>query len=253
MAADNPNASVIAYIEAKIAAWQAVLTSLKSALAIDPGGQTIEGFDLSSVGQSGDLGQPMDLPDGAFHGKSIPACVKLYLSAAKKKKTIKEIAAALREGGVESTADNFESPVATALNRLKAAGEVLRFKDGWGLSTWYPPNLRGTVPANGGKRSPKSKKKGKKAHKGKVAAAKAAIPIEPPVKVADITKAEDKPELKIIAFFKANRREVSAKDVASALGLKIQTTNLVLAKLAHQKKIEKSSSGAFKSLGGAAS
>src|SRR5580698_4809299 len=88
-------------------------------LHCDYTGAAVEGIELPSVSLSnGDLGQPMDLPDGAFFGKSIPACVKLYMSAAKKKKTIKEIAAALREGGVESTSDNFESVVTGALNRL---------------------------------------------------------------------------------------------------------------------------------------
>src|ERR1700726_89431 len=105
MANENPN-PLFAYVEARIAAWQAVLASLKAALSLDPSGKAGEGIDLSSlaVSQNGEIGQPVDLPDGAFFGKSIPACVKLYLSAARKKKTTKEIAAALREGGVESTA-----------------------------------------------------------------------------------------------------------------------------------------------------
>ena len=64
-----------------------------------------------------------------------------------RKRLTKEIAAALREGGVESTAGNFESIVTTALNRLRAAGEVLKFKDGWGLSEWYPANMRASGSA----------------------------------------------------------------------------------------------------------
>lgn len=155
---DNQN-PLFAYAEARIAAWQAVLASLKAALSLDPS-KAGEGIDLSSVAGvgSGEIGQPIDLPDGAFLGKSVPACVKLYLSAARKKKTSKEITSALREGGVESTGD-FYNVVTTALTRLRAAGEVLKFKDGWGLSEWYPANMR----TNGAsaKRSPKSKSKNK--------------------------------------------------------------------------------------------
>jgi hypothetical protein len=46
-------------------------------------------------------------------------------------------------------------------------------------------------------------------------------------------------------------RDVSARDVADALGLKIQTVKLALSRLAHQKKIEKLSSGHLKALGAA--
>jgi hypothetical protein len=250
MANDNPN-PLFAYAEARIAAWQAVLASLKAALSLDPSGKMAEGIDLSALGgaQNGEIGQPIDLPDGAFFGKSVPACVKLYLSAARKKKTAKEIATALREGGVESTGQNFENIVTTALIRLRTAGEVLKFKDGWGLSEWYPASMRtsGTVgkpPAKPKKKSKKGKNKGTTSD----ATAKTAAP-----KVTEITKSEEKPEARMLAFFKATNREVSASEIATALGLKIQTTHLMLAKLAHQKKIEKLASGNFKTLGSVAS
>ncbi len=251
MANESPN-PLFAYVEARIAAWQAVLASLKAALSLDPSGKAGEGIDLSSINVSGngsDIGQPIDLPDGAFFGKSIPACVKLYLSAARRKKTTKEITAALKDGGVESTG-NFDSVVTTALNRLRNAGEVLKFKDGWGLSEWYPANMRtsGTV----GKQPAKSKKKGKKAKtKGATAiasAAKGAVQ-----KVTEIAKPEDKPEPRILAFLKTSRKEVAANEIATALDLKIQTAHLVLGKLVHQKKIEKLSSGHFKALAAVAS
>jgi hypothetical protein len=247
MANDNQN-PLFAYAEARIAAWQAVLASLKAALSLDPSGRAGEGLDLASlaVSQNGEIGSPVDLPDGAFFGKSIPACVKLFLSAARKKKTAKEIATALREGGVESTAGSFESTVSTALIRLRAAGEVLRFKDGWGLSEWYPANMR--TSATAGKQVPKSKKKGKKVKlKGTpVAASSAKVEAK---KVTEMRKPEDKPETRILAFFKANPREIAAREVATALGLKIQTAHLILAKLAHQKKLQKIAPGQFKGFG----
>jgi hypothetical protein len=150
-------------IEAKIAALQAILLSLKSASALGAlGAGAIDGLEMPSFASPstpGEMGQPIDLPEGAFNGKSLPACVKLYLSAAKRKKTLKEIAAALREGGVESTSDDFENVVNGSLFRLKTAGEVLRFKDGFGLPEWYPPHIRSSGPANGAKRNIKKKAK----------------------------------------------------------------------------------------------
>jgi hypothetical protein len=245
---ENPN-PLFAYAEARIAAWQAVLASLKAAMSLDPGGQ-MEGLDLSSISmlQNGESQQPIDLPDGAFFGKSIPACVKLYLSTARKKKTTKEIAAALREGGVETTAGNFESPVTTALNRLRAAGEVLRFKDGWGLSEWYPANLRSNTPATAGKT--KARKKGKKTKtKGAPSLSSLEVKAESS-KVSEITASPAaKTEPRILTFLA--HREASAKDVASSLGMKIQTAHLVLGKLVHQKKLEKLPSGNFRVLGAA--
>ncbi|MBZ5512351.1 MAG: hypothetical protein LAN70_14440 [Acidobacteriia bacterium] len=245
-------AKFINHIKAKIAALQAVLASVESATALGALGQPLEGMKLAApsvTGRNDAPGVPTDLPKGAFMGKSVPVCVELYLSAVKEKKTNKEIAAALREGGVESKASNFENVVTGALFGLKKAGKVLRFKDGWGLASWYPAHIRGAAPAS----AKGLKKKAKKTQraKEKAPAAKANTTVEVSTKISEIKPPEDKPEPRILGFFKANQREVTAGDVAKALGLKIQTTNLVLAKLAHQKKIEKLSSGQFKGLGAA--
>jgi hypothetical protein len=245
MANENQN-PLFAYAEARIAAWQAVQASLRTALALDAGGQIPEGLEIPAGVQNGDLGAPMDLPDGAFNGKSIPACIKLYLSAAKKKKTIKDIASALREGGVESKSGNFDGTVNTALLRLKAAGEVLRFKDGWGLSEWYPASLR-CAPAPPPGKSTKPKKKSKQA-KAKQSTKTSQTPAAP-TKTAESGNPPEKVEPRILTFLKGARRDVSAKDVSEALGLKIQTTHLMLGKLAHQHKIQKLESGSFKIAG----
>jgi hypothetical protein len=65
-------------------------------------------------------GPPVELPTGAFLGKSIGAAIKLYLGAIRRKQTTKEIAVALKEGGVESTSDNFESVVLASLAAFPA-------------------------------------------------------------------------------------------------------------------------------------
>lgn len=243
---DMPNENqnpLFAYAEARIAAWQAVLASLKNALSLDPSGQTIEGIDIPTAAQNN---EPIDLPEGAYNGKSLPQCVKLYLSAAKRKKTIKDIATALREGGVESTSPNFEGVVNGALFRLKATGEVLRFKDGWGLPEWYPANIRSSAPASAKRSKSKKKAKKSKSEPAPKAEAKTEKAEQKSAKVTEIPNPQEKTEPRVMSFLRANHREASAEAIATALGLKIQTTHLILGKLTHKRLIQKLESGHFK-------
>jgi hypothetical protein len=155
MAADKPEGdSFLSLLDAKIAALQTLRDVYIKALALGALGQpgdeaAIAGGSHQPIqlqgfiyGGGGTNSSPMELPTGAFLGKSIPEAIKLYLSAVKKKQTAREIATALKEGGMESTASNWETTVTGALHRLKTAGAVLRFKDGWGLAELYPESLR---------------------------------------------------------------------------------------------------------------
>jgi hypothetical protein len=234
MAADKFDyASVINDIKAKITALQAILTSVESAAALGALGQPIEGIELSTptVGNA-DLGVPTDLPKGAFIGKSLPACIELYLSAVKKKKTNREIAVALREEGVESNAKHFDNVVTGALFGLKKAGKVLRFKDGWGLAEWYPAHIRAVPPAKSSKRAKKSG--WKKKLNAKIDA-----------KFKEMKSSAAQPEPK-----KANERaldllrskpgmEYGLEDVGSYLGMGIKGARLILGKLVKAGKAEK--------------
>ena len=124
---------------------------------------------------------PVELPVGAFLNKSLPAAIRLYLSAIKKKQTTAEIAAALKEGGVESTSENFDRVVKSSLGGLKAKGDVLRFKDGWAQAELFNPSMRKRL-ADGQKAAPKRavKKKAKVKTKPKAAAAPARLPRRQP-------------------------------------------------------------------------
>lgn len=167
-----------AYLEAKVAMWQAALDAFLAAQESDTPGSGAAG----PTAASSDLGHPIDLPKGAFNGKSVPVCVELYLSAGKVKRTNKEIAAALKKGGVESNARDFDSVVTGALFSLKKAGTVLRFDDGWGLAEWYPAHIRAVTPApaSGSKKNNKKKKKGKKNPARKAAPTGAGEPVDNP-------------------------------------------------------------------------
>ena len=236
-------------IKAKVAALQALLVSVESAAALGALGQAIDGGDLSlsQAAASGDSGIPIDLPEGAFNGKSVPASVELYLSAAKKKKTNKEIAAALREGGVESNASNFENVVTGALFGLKKAGKVLRFKDGWGLAEWYPAHIRAVTPAGSVKRG---KKKGRKS-----------TPKDKTNKTAPVTsqRANDRAQTispSLVPPKKANERaleylqtkpeaEHSLADVAKHIGMGTFGARLILGKLVKAGKVRMSAPGMY--------
>jgi hypothetical protein len=239
MAHESPDvvSSFIAVVEAKIKALQGLLESLKSAVAVGALGAA-EGVDISSLATglaTGEIGQPIDLPDGAFFGKSIPACVKLYMSAAKKKKSIKEIASALREGGVESTSDNFESVVTGALNRLKSGGEVLRFKDGWGLAEWYPANMRASAPP-GVKRPKKKSKKG----------SRKAVEANRDAELTTMPAKGNANERTLELLRSGKRTDYGLVEIGGHLGMGAQGARLILGKLIKAGKVEKTAQDTYR-------
>lgn len=238
MANENPNPAV-AYVEGRIAAWQAVLASLKSAMAGEAGGHGIDGMDLAAAGaaQNGSVGLPIDLPEGAFLGKSVPACIKLFLSAARKKKTVKEITVALREGGVESTSGKFENIVTSSLNRLKTAGEVIRFKDGWGLPEWYPAHIRASAPTGSAKRTRKKGKRNERKHAAGKQSAVGSEQSEPSkVKTSDriLELLRTKPE-----------REYSSAEIAKHLGVSVSVASMILGQLRKSTRIRTTAPGMY--------
>ena len=150
-------------IEAKIAAWKAVAESYRAAVSLD--GQLGD----HGAGASVPIGRPMDgsastpmgLPIGVFRNKSIKEAIQIYLGAGHRKQTNKEIATGLKDGGIPTTAANFEATVATALHRMKDDNTVLRFPDGWDLASSYPDGLRSRLEKDAKpsrRRRPKVKK-----------------------------------------------------------------------------------------------
>jgi hypothetical protein len=242
MASEKPEStSFKAFVEAKIAAWQAVLDAFALAQETD----VAEFGAVVTPALSGDLGHPIDLPKGAFHGKSVPACVELYLSAGKVKRTNKEIAAALRKGGVESNAKDFDTVVNGALFGLKKAGKLLRFDDGWGLAEWYPAHIRAVAPvsSNGSKKAKKTKKK----HSRKGAPAKTVVEPKtapkPAAKPAVVSPAQRIDEL----LHSKPGVEFELSAVAATLGLGVQFTRLNMGKLVKAGKVERTSQDKYRS------
>jgi hypothetical protein len=151
-------AAIIRNLKARRADLDASIASLERAY-----GATVSDEGLANPILLNGFDQlPTELPRGAFLGKNLPEAVKLYLSAMKKTQTIREIATALREGGVKSTSDNFENVITGCLNRMKSNGDLLRFKDGWGLPEFYPESLRARLSQEGIPKQKSAKKKDKK-------------------------------------------------------------------------------------------
>lgn len=177
----------LAVLEAKRAALDSLIASYRAALAVGALGGDVDlsavpgaqGLGAASKGVSG----PIDLPQGALLGKSLPAAIQLYLSAARRKQTTAEILTALKEGGIETTSQNFLNTVYTALQRLKLAGTVLKFNDGWALAEFYPENLRSKLAAQAEAKT--SKKPARKKRTAKREAKLLALPaVEKPQEAA---------------------------------------------------------------------
>ncbi len=132
-------AAIIADLEAKRAALDNAITALKMVVASGALGSS-EG--LSYVNLTATLASPAasggEIPDGAFHGKTVPAAIKLYLGLKHKKQTAREISDGLKKGGIESTSKWFDKIVYATLARLKKAGEVVKVNGHWGLREWFP-------------------------------------------------------------------------------------------------------------------
>lgn len=247
MGLENVNyAAMLADMKAKRAALDASISAIETALASGALGQP---GDLSPIGMddvngtSGITG-PIDLPKGALLGKSVPVAIKLYLEATKRKQKPQEIANAITELGVESISKNFTIVVGTALKRLKASGDVVLFKDGWGLSSWAPPSMRSAMQGDSGKK----KKKSSKGKKAKKTAAKPNVAVafsEPEKKEAPVS-ARSASDLVLESVGARQGQELSAGEIANALNLKVGSVNLACIALSRAGKLEKTPANKYR-------
>jgi hypothetical protein len=244
MPSENENTmdygAFLADLEARRAALDNAITALKAWLSSAPGSS--EGMSYVKLGTT--VMNPSihggEVPSGAFLGKSIPEATKLYLSIVKQKRSTREIADALRKGGMESTSNNFEGIVATGLHRAsKNIGEIVRVTGAWALAEWYPSGMRLSKGKADGKKKPSLKARLKAYKKSKAKAAEESLQ---PKLLTD-----GGPQAAVERFFTGRRgREFSRKDVAESLGMKVQTVGLIVGKLVHRGVLEKTENGMFR-------
>jgi hypothetical protein len=242
---------ILADLENKKAALEATIATFRAALASGALGQPGEvPPSPNGIGSTPSISGG-EVPAGAFLGKSIPDAAKLYLAIVKKKQTSREIADALKRGGMESTSKNLYGNVHSILDRARKAGTYGIVKMGrsyWGLADWYPASLRSTVAPE--KRSGKKKgirKKGKSASKAGEAKGK-------PLTIAD---AHDRPEEQLTGFGRILQllrsrpdHEFSPAEVGQALGYRSNLASMLLGRLLSTEKIEKNkSNGTFRMAG----
>lgn len=192
----------LAELEAEIAPKVLLIASLRQRLGMEPNGA----FTAPSLpGSTATPRASVDAPSGplrsdTFFRLSIPEAIKKYLAMAKRPQSPKDIAAALKQGGVLTQASHFYANVTTALKRLRASGDVVNTKEGWGLAVWYPNKAK----QNDAPKPKKTKRRSRKA------------PKKPPVKAAK-AGTEAKPGMTYQAFVSErskagkNLKEISAE------------------------------------------
>jgi hypothetical protein len=248
MAAEKPETDgFLGAIEAKLSALVALKESYLRAVSVGAVGQPGDA-DMSSLDQSV-RGGAFELPSQALVGKSIPAAVKLYLSSVKKKLTVREITTALKDGGVESTAASFENTVTSALHRLKASNEVLKFKDGWADPSVVPPSMRHRIVSDDDTAARKRARTSKRASKAKAArekkpgarkAKKAARSARRPAEMKAEKAKGPGLEQQINAYLQTRGNEfTTVQELANQLKVPAQVLNLTLGKMTKAEKIER--------------
>jgi hypothetical protein len=238
--------AIEADLEAKKAAIEAALASLRTAKALGALGQSGD----SSAIPGGIPSAPMyagDIPDGAFLNKGIPEATKYYLEIVKKKQTSGEIAAALRKGGMESTSSDFVGVVNAGLNRARkiASSPLLKLGSHWGLKSWYPKGIISGIGAPAKKAKKKQRKPAKAAESKPKETATVKQP-ETPKKAAVVVPMAGAKD-KILSLLTMNPHlEFTAKNLADECGLETQKVYLIVGNLGRSGKIEKTASGSYR-------
>jgi len=232
--------AILADLEAKRAALDATIASLRAAFALGALGL---GAGESSAGASGLGPAPYqsitgngEVPAGAFHGKSIPEAAKLYLEIVKKKQTSKEIAEALRRGGMESSSKNFQQMVHSVLDRARKAnmGIVKLDRSYWGLAEWYPASLRTNV-------SQEKRGRGKRTRMGRASKSGAETSQVP------LALMQGKANDRAVEFLQRSpASEYSLSDIGLHLGIGERGARLILGKLVKAGKVAMSAPGMYR-------
>ena len=234
--------AVLADLEARKAVLDRAIASLKVVMA---SGVLIGKFADSTPPMSDSISTSLgvhggEVPVGAFLGRSIPEAAKLCLQIVKRKMTTREIAEALKKGGIESNSKNFPLIVHSILNRAsKGSNGILRLDRAWGLAEWYPTGLRSAAPEKRAK-----PKKTRKTNRSKTSKQNPAENGE--------AKAETSPDGLQERIAKLLRSkpgvELAPSEIAASLGVRVQTIHFLLGKLAYRKQAEKTAEGKYKAI-----
>jgi hypothetical protein len=240
--ADAINAA-IAELEVKKALIENALASLRNLLASGVFGTPTEGIMPVPMGSPAS-NSPVagEIPDGAFHGKSMPAAIKLYLEIMNSKKTAREISDGLRRGGLESTSKFFDKIVYATLDRLRKSGDVMKIGTAWGLPSWYPALVRAGVgdtnkPA---KRRPGRPRKTDAENSGRPKLLKG---------TRRKMKSEPSPIDNIDWFLSSSPESYTSEQIRSETKMSnLRVTEMLLGKLVKRGTVEKTEDGKYRTI-----
>ena len=233
--------AILVDLEAKKAAIETAIAGLKAAMSAFG---TTEGTSFVKLGAT--LVNPSmhggEVPAGAFLGKSIPESAKLYLSIAKSKKTTREIADALRKGGMETSSTNFENIVHAGLNRaMKNTGAFLRVGKAWALPEWYPAGMRAVQDKRENHKPRKSKRKRSQQRQS-------IMPTTPEKTEPTPTEGRHPAKLseRAVAFVNSHpKEEFTAKQLSEQFGIHAKVISMTMAKPVKQGLIKMSAPGTY--------
>jgi len=208
----SPFDAAISELEARIQKLQGTLETLKLLRSGAEG--TIPG-SASMTPRPGDA----EVQHDSFFGMTIADATRKYLNMAKHTKSTAEIAEALETGGLKHASKNFQTTLRATLGQKE---EFLRVNGEWGLAEWYPGLGRGKKAK--AEKPKKARKVRANAKKTASKAAKAAGPI-----LAE-SGVQTGPQARVEEYLAAHP-DATAREIADALGLRIQTVGLILGKL----------------------
>jgi len=145
--------AVLADLEARRAALDAAIAGVRAVLGQGSSAE-VTTLSIPGIRKEG----PTRVTPGMFHGLSVSEAARRFLELKKAKQRMKDIVEGIREGGIESSAENFYSNVFTTLQRRK---DFIRLGKYWALAEWHPTRS-GTVPTKSTRRSKKARKTGGK-------------------------------------------------------------------------------------------
>jgi hypothetical protein len=240
-------AAILADLEAKKAAIETAIASMRQAMGLGALGQTGDAAAVPSGASPSLTLHNGEIPNGAFLGKSIPEAAKLYLEILKKKQTSREIADALLKGGMESTSKNFSGIVHAVLDRARKSPNSALVKLGshWGLAGWYPKGIISSAAAPAAKKGKKKNRKAKPTESSKSPAMTAA---EPP-KAEQKTEPTSQPggvKNQIIEILRSTpTAEFTATGIAQKVGKQDGVIRMMLGTLVSKGLATKTPSGGY--------
>lgn len=213
----SPYDPAIESLENQIRHLQSLLESLK-ALRLGSDGSPL------AFSPPGSREAESEVRHDTFFAMTIADAAKKYLSMMKATKSTAVIAEALERGGLKHSSKSFPTTLRSVLGPRE---EFTRVPNGdWGLSEWYPGQGRGkkAKPEKPKRKVARKKRTEAKSKATMDAALKPEITIEPEVSI------KPGPQARVEAYL-VTHHGATSREIADALGIRIQTVGLILAKL----------------------